>query len=60
MAPPRPWTTRAATKAGSEPDRPHRIDPATNTTMAPRKIGRAPNRSAAQPLAGMKTARLRR
>ncbi len=47
-------------KAASELDRPHRIEPSVNTTMAPRKMSRAPNLSAAHPLAGMNTARLNR
>ena len=51
---------RAATKPDRVLDRPQQIEPRVKTAMAPRKIVRAPNRSAAQPLAGMNTARLSR
>ena len=46
MAPPRPWTNRAATSIGRLPLWPQRIEPMVNTAMASRKIRRAPNRSA--------------
>ena len=52
IAPPQPWTMRAATNCGSVLDRPHRIEPSMKTTMAARNTVRAPKRSAAQPEAG--------
>ena len=54
IAPPMPWMTRAPTNSHSVLDKPHRIEPSVKTTMAERNIVRAPNLSAAQPLAGMK------
>ena len=56
IAPPMPCRMRAATKVGSEFDRAQQIDPVMNTTIARRKILRAPKRSAIQPLTGMKIA----
>jgi hypothetical protein len=56
IAPPMPCRKRAVTKATSEPEMAHRIEPATNTRMAMRKIFLAPYRSAIQPLTGMKMA----
>ena len=56
IAPPTPWTMRAMTKSVSEPDSAHPIEPSTKTAMAARNTVRAPNRSAVQPLAGMKIA----
>ena len=56
MAPPMPCTMRAITKSVSEPDSAQPIEPSTNTAMAARNTVRAPKRSAAQPLAGMKIA----
>ncbi len=60
IAPPMPWKMRAATNSGSELDRPQQIEPPMNTKMAARNTVRPPNRSAIQPLAGMKMARLSR
>ena len=60
IAPPMPWTMRPAMISPIELDRPQKIEPATNVTMARQKMLRAPKRSASQPEAGMKTARARR
>ncbi len=60
IAPPRPCSTRAATRKPRLSARPHRIEPTVNTAMAARNTVRVPNRSAIQPLAGMNTARLSR
>ena len=60
MAPPMPWTTRAATSVSRLSDRPQRMEPTVNTPMAARNTERAPKRSAIQPLTGMNTARLSR
>ena len=56
IAPPMPWMIRAPTNSHNVLEKPHRIEPSVKTTMAERKIVRAPNLSAAQPLAGMKMA----
>jgi hypothetical protein len=56
MAPPMPWKNRAMTKCSSESDSAQPIEPTMNTAMAARNMVRAPNRSAIQPLAGMKIA----
>ena len=47
---------RAPTSPGKVAEMPHKIDPKMKIRMAARKIVRAPKRSAAQPLAGMKIA----
>ena len=60
IAPPRPCSARASTKAAKVPLKPQRIEPSVKTAMAEQKMVRAPNRSAIQPDAGMKTARLMR
>ena len=60
MAPPIPWTTRAATSSPIELERPQAIDARVKMTSASRKTSRTPNRSAIQPEAGMKTASERR
>jgi len=39
---------------------PHSAEPAAKIAIAAQKTGRAPSRSAIQPLTGMKTARLSR
>ncbi len=59
IAPPIPWRMREATSASRFRDSPHRAEPARNTTMAVMNTRRAPKRSAAQPLAGVNTARAR-
>ncbi len=56
MAPPMPCRMRAATKSCSECDSAQPIEPSTKTAIAIRNTLRAPKRSAAQPLAGMKIA----
>ncbi len=56
IAPPTPCTMRATTKSVSELERAQPIEPSTKTAIAARKTVRAPNRSAVQPLAGMKIA----
>ena len=60
IAPPKPCAIRAATSCGSDCDTPHRIEPIVKITIAARNTVRAPNRSAIQPLIGIKTARLSR
>src|SRR5271155_288817 len=60
MAPPNPCRMREATNWGSECEHPHKTEPKVKIMIALRKIVRAPNRSAIQPLIGMKTARLSR
>ena len=56
IAPPMPWTMRAATKPDSELARAQPTEPITKIAIAARNTVRAPKRSAVQPLAGMKTA----
>ncbi len=56
MAPPVPCRKRAITKCHSECDSAQPTEPTMNTAMAVRNTVRAPNRSAIQPLAGMKIA----
>ena len=56
IAPPMPCTMRASTKCQSALDSAQPIEPITNTAIAARNTVRAPNRSAVQPLIGMKTA----
>src|SRR5882724_11814963 len=60
IAPPKPCKIRAAINCGSDCDSPQRTEPIVKITIAARKTVRAPNRSAIQPLTGMKTARLSR
>ena len=60
MAPPIPCSTRAAVNAHSDPLAAHSTDATVNVTMAEANTDRAPNRSVTQPLAGMKTATVRR
>jgi hypothetical protein len=60
IAPPMPWRTRASTKPGSEPAKLQSTEPSMKTRIASRNTRLAPNRSAAQPLIGMNTARLNR
>jgi len=60
MAPPTPCRIRAATRNQRLSARPHRTEPSVKTMIAARKTVRVPKRSAIQPLAGMKTARLSR
>src|SRR5271154_104500 len=60
MAPPKPCRIRAATSSGSDCDSPQKTEPVVKMMIAVRKTVRAPNRSAIQPLIGMKTARLNR
>ena len=57
MAPPMPWTTRAATSIGLLWASPHSSDPSVKRHTAHVKTRFVPNRSAIQPLMGMKTAR---
>jgi hypothetical protein len=58
MAPPAPCRTRHATIRCRSFVRPHSIDPTVNMPIAEANTRRVPNRSAIQPLTGMKTARL--
>jgi hypothetical protein len=51
---------RAATSSGSDWAPPHISELSVNSAIAEAKTVRAPNRSAAQPLTGMKMARLSR
>src|SRR5208337_168517 len=60
MAPPKPCKIREATNSGSEFEKPQNTEPVVKMMIAVRKTVRAPNRSAIQPLIGMKTARLSR
>ena len=60
MAPPMPWSARAAINPSSEVESPQAIEPSVNTAMAARNTLRAPKRSAHQPLTGMKTVSARR
>ena len=59
IAPPQPCRMREATSRWMLLERPHRHDPSVNRPMAEANTRRVPNRSAIQPLTGMKTARLR-
>ncbi|EFM63679.1 Hypothetical protein BROD_0230 [Brucella sp. NF 2653] len=56
IAPPIPCKKRAITKAGSEFEAAHAMEPTTKTAIAARNTFFAPNLSAIQPLTGMKTA----
>ena len=58
MAPPQPCRMRQATSTWMLLDMPQRNDPRVNRPMAEANTRRVPNRSAIQPLIGMKTARL--
>ena len=58
MAPPQPCRMRQATSRWMLLDMPQRNDPSVNRPMAEANTRRVPNRSAIQPLIGMKTARL--
>jgi len=60
MAPPMPCTMRAMTNSQSPFERPQAIEPIMKMPIAARNTVRAPNRSAIQPLKGMKIERLRR
>ena len=57
MAPPMPCTTRAATSIGIFSASPQNSEPRVNRNTAQVKTRLVPNRSAIQPLMGMKTAR---
>ncbi len=59
MAPPQPCKTRHATSTWMLFDIPQRNDPKVNRPIADANTRRVPNRSAIQPLIGMKTARLK-
>ena len=56
IAPPIPWMTRAAVNCHNPLLSPQRIEDNVKTTIAETNTVRAPNRSANQPLIGMKTA----
>ena len=56
MAPPMPCRKRDTTKAGSELANAQATEPAMKTAIAARNTFLAPNRSAIQPLIGMKIA----
>ena len=58
MAPPQPCRMRQATSRWMLLDMPQRNDPSVKRPIAEAKTRRVPNRSAIQPLIGMKTARL--
>jgi hypothetical protein len=58
IAPPQPCKMRQATSTWMLLDIPHRKDPKVNRPIAEANTRRVPNRSAIQPLIGMKTARL--
>ena len=60
IAPPILWTIRARTRVIRPLDKPHKTDPQVNSAMAEQNTLRDLNRSATQPLTGMKTARLSR
>ncbi len=59
MAPPAPWRMRQTTIRCRSLIRPQSIEPRVKTPIAAANTRRVPNRSATQPLIGMKTARLR-
>jgi hypothetical protein len=59
MAPPQPCSTRHATSKWMLLDMPQKNDPKVNSPIADPNTRRVPNRSAIQPLIGMKTARLK-
>ena len=56
MAPPMPCRNRAMTKCSSDCANAQPSEPTMKMAIAARKMTRAPNRSAVQPLAGMKIA----
>ncbi len=56
IAPPMPWMKRATTKCHRAPAKAQPTEPSTKTMIAVENVVRAPNRSAIQPLIGMKTA----
>ena len=56
IEPPMPCRNRETTKVGSELEKAQAIEPITKMAMATRKMLVAPNRSAIQPLMGMKMA----
>ena len=58
MAPPQPCRMRHATSTWMLVDMPQRNDPNVKRPIAEANTRRVPNRSAIQPLIGMKTARL--
>ena len=58
MAPPQPCRMRQATSTWMLLDMPQRNDPSVKRPIADANTRRVPNRSAIQPLIGMKTARL--
>ena len=58
MAPPPPCRMRQATRRWRSLETPHRSEPSVKRPIADAKTRRVPNRSATQPLTGMKTARL--
>ena len=60
IAPPKPCSTRRTSIIGRLVEAPHSAEPAAKIAIAAQKTGRAPSRSAIQPLTGMKTARLSR
>ncbi|MNL85994.1 hypothetical protein D3C87_2145160 [compost metagenome] len=51
-----PWKNREPTKVSSENAKEQAREPSMNTKIARRKMFLAPNRSAIQPLIGMKMA----
>jgi hypothetical protein len=60
IAPPMPWTMRAAVNARRLPLAAQRIEAMVKVAIAEPNTTRAPNRSVTQPLAGMKTATVSR
>ncbi len=52
IAPPMPWTMRAAMSVGRLSAMPHPAEPKVKTAIAQQNTGRAPNRSAIQPDSG--------
>ena len=58
MAPPQPCRMRQATSRWMLLEMPQRNEPSVKMPMADENTRRVPNRSAIQPLIGMKTARL--
>ena len=58
IAPPQPCRMRHATSKWMLREMPQRKDPSVNIAIAEENTRRVPNRSAIQPLMGMKTARL--
>ena len=60
MAPPTPCKARAAMSQPRDCENPQAMEPSMNTARAARNTCFAPNRSANQPLMGMKMVRLKR